>query len=66
MKLIRLIVLVLAFVALYFGFRFVTQSGLTGVEGSTQNDGYAVSGGLLILVAGMKFGWLLKELTKRK
>lgn len=35
----------------YVGFRFVTQAGQSGVV--IQNDGYAVTGGILIFAGGM-------------
>lgn len=41
------------------GFRFATQAG-QGL-GVVQNDGYAMSGGFLILLSGMIGGWLLKS-----
>ena len=53
---IRLISLLNLFLA-YFGFRFVTQAG-QGMA-AVQNDGYAVTGGAMILVAGMLEGYII-------
>lgn len=41
------------------GLKLVTQSGLTGAAGNVQNDGYAFSGAVLILIAGIMYGVLL-------
>jgi predicted tellurium resistance membrane protein TerC len=49
-------VIALIFIAIIFiGFRLVTQSGEPEVF--IQNDGYAMSGGVLILAGGMGLGW---------
>lgn len=40
----------------YFGFRLVTQAGQSGVV--VQNDGYAMVGGTMILVAGILLGYI--------
>lgn len=53
------LILVLALIAAVEGFRLVTQAGTTGFAGSIQNDGYAVSGGILLLVAGVVLGILI-------
>lgn len=47
------VVPILALIIVYVGFRWVTQAG----QGfAAQNDGYAVSGGLFILLGGMVIG----------
>jgi hypothetical protein len=58
-----LIILSLAFVV--EGFRLATQSGLTGAAGSVQNDGYAVFGGILILLGGMGIGYVVARLRQK-
>ena len=61
----QLIITVVVVAIVFEGFRLVTQSGLTGAAGSTQNDGYAASGGMLILLGGSVAGYLLGR-TKQK
>lgn len=56
---LRTIITLAAFVSVYFGFRFVTQAG-QGL-GVIQNDGYAGSGGVLILLGGIAIGYLAKQ-----
>lgn len=46
-------------VAVYYGFRFVTQAG-QGLD-VIQNDGYGGSGGVLILVGGFILGYLVQK-----
>ena len=48
-----------AIIAIIIGFRFVTQAG-QGL-GVVQNDGYAGSGGVLILLGGIAIGYLAKS-----
>jgi hypothetical protein len=45
----------------YFGFRFVTQAGQGFV---IQNDGYAVTGGIIILVCGLLLGYIFGKRGK--
>lgn len=47
---------VTALAVLYLGFRLVTQAG-QGLD-AVQNDGYAGTGGVLILLSGITIGWL--------
>ena len=47
------------------GFRFVTQSGLSGSAGTVQNDGYAMAGGLLIALGGLGLGYLAAKRKRR-
>ena len=39
----------------YWGFRFVTQAGQS--MGTPQNDGYAVTGGIMLVLAGVIAGY---------
>lgn len=58
MKLSRLLLIIVAIALVIEGFRLATQAGMTGLDGSIQNDGYAMSGGILILLGGSLLGWL--------
>jgi hypothetical protein len=58
-KYLRTIATILAIVTIYIGFRFVTQAG-QGL-GVIQNDGYAGTGGVLILLGGIAIGWLATD-----
>lgn len=52
------LVLVAALIVAVIGFRLVTQAGQQGVI--MQNDGYAVSGGIVLIIAGVLFGqWFI-------
>lgn len=53
---IRSALLLVSIVAVYIGFRFVTQAG-QGLN-AIQNDGYAGVGGVLILLGGLVTGWM--------
>ena len=57
------LILVAAIVIVVIGFRLVTQADQGGLV--LQNDGYAVSGGLLIVIAGALFGYWLSNWGKR-
>lgn len=46
------------------GFRLVTQAGQPWPL--IQNDGYAVSGGLVIFIGGTLLGWLVTRMKLRK
>lgn len=48
---------IIAVVLVYIGFRFVTQAGQMG--GLMQNDGYAGTGGIMILAGGVMLGLLI-------
>lgn len=52
----------IAVVIIIVGFRLVTQAGQPWPL--MQNDGYAVSGGLAILLGGIIIGWLLAKREK--
>jgi hypothetical protein len=58
-KYLRTIAAILAIITIYIGFRFVTQAG-QGL-GVIQNDGYAGTGGVLILLGGIAIGWLATD-----
>lgn len=60
----RSIIVVLVAGMIIEGFRLATQAGMTGLAGSMQNDGYAVSGGLLILIGGIVAGLLCATRAK--
>jgi hypothetical protein len=45
-------------IAIFIGFRLATQAGQD--MGLPQNDGYAMSGGLVILVGGIIIGYTLR------
>lgn len=51
---LNLVVQVGLFGLIIYGFTLVTQSGQ---EGAFQNDGYAVSGGLLIAIGSSALTW---------
>lgn len=53
-----------ALIVVYLGFRMVTQMGQAGFV--IQNDGYAVTGGLLILVGGVIFGMHIAPQSKKR
>lgn len=55
---LRMVLGLAAIVVIFIGFRFVTQAG-QGL-GVVQNDGYAGSGGLMILGGGIILGWLIR------
>lgn len=46
------------------GFSLAAQAG-QGLD-AVQNDGYAGSGGFLILVGGIVIGWLMSTATRKK
>lgn len=52
-KTIGTLLWVISAVLLFLGFRFVTQAGQASV---IQNDGYAVTGGVLIVLGGFLLG----------
>jgi hypothetical protein len=54
----------LSVIVIVVGFRFITQAG-QGV-GVVQNDGYAGSGGALILLGGVTYGYLSGRSTTQK
>ena len=54
----------LAAVVAFIGFRLACQVGQEGVV--IQSDGYAVSGGLLILLGGLIFGYVSARSTTQK
>lgn len=57
-RLLSRTLLVLALVIGYVGFRFVTQAG----QGfAIQNDGYAGTGGVMILLSGLIIGLLVQR-----
>lgn len=59
------LLLVLSLILGIIGFRLVTQAGLQGDAGLIQNDGYAVSGGFIIVVAGVCIGiWVSEKYIK--
>ena len=58
----RTLLALLSAVILVIGFRLVTQAGQPWPL--IQNDGYAVSGGLVILLSGMIIGWLFAKREK--
>lgn len=58
----RTFLALLSAVILIVGFRLVTQAGQPWPL--VQNDGYAVSGGLVILLSGMIIGWLFAKREK--
>ena len=53
----RLVLLLTAAIIGYYGFTFVTQAGQAGVV--IQNDGYAGTGGFMILTSGFIIGVLV-------
>lgn len=56
---LRIILLVIAIALAYVGFRLASQAGQPGVV--IQNDGYAGSGGALILAGGFLIGILVER-----
>lgn len=64
-RLTRLGIIVIGLVVIE-GFRLVTQADLKGLDGSIQNDGYAISGGLLILVGGICLGYIFARYGHRR
>jgi hypothetical protein len=54
----RVLIFALLVVA-YYGFSFVTQSGQTGVV--IQNDGYAGTGGFMLIASGFLLGLLVER-----
>jgi len=59
------VVFCLAVVVGYFGFRYVTQAN-QGLD-AIQNDGYAGTGGVMILLSGVLLGlWLSTRPVSRK
>jgi len=48
------------------GFRLVTQSGLQGFDGTIQNDGYAVTGGIMILLGGAAVGYIVARARQQR
>jgi len=66
LALLRVVRLAVVAAVIVEGFRLVTQSGLTGFAGSIQNDGYAMSGGCLILLGGVVAGYLAAKEQQKK
>lgn len=64
-KRLRLALALLAVAAVVEGFRLATQAGISGEPGFIQNDGYAMSGGLLILAGGLILGYLSVKRTRK-
>ncbi len=58
------ITIIIAAVVIYFGFRFVTQAGMAFMM--PQNDGYAMTGGLMILAGGILTGMWISKSSKTK
>jgi len=65
-KNLRRLSAIVATALVVIGFRLATQTGLTGAAGSIQNDGYAVSGGILILVGGLADGYIIAKAKQKK
>ena len=63
---VRIVLALIALAVVVEGFRLATQAGLPAEAGFIQNDGYAMSGGLLILLGGLILGYLLAKQTRQK
>jgi hypothetical protein len=64
-KLLKIVLGFASFVVVIIGFKLVTQSGLTGAAAYVQNDGYASSGGVLILLGGFLLGLIIAFKTTK-
>jgi hypothetical protein len=57
------IAVIVAVTMIYYGFKLATQAGQPWPV--FQNDGYAGSGGVMILIGGILLGWLIGKQKKK-